>query len=260
MRMRLQGKRALVTGAGPNIGQAICLALAEEGATVACNSMDSTQAHAVTEQIQRNGGRALAVTADVTEPAEVEAMMDLVAGRMGGLDILVNNAAIAVRKGLLAITLDEWQRSIDVILTGTFLCSRLAADLMVRQQRGGSIVNIASTSGHWGRANALAYCAAKGGLLNMTRAMAMDLAPHRIRVNSVSPTRTGSSVGGSQTGEQRSTDGIPLGRLGRPRDQALAVLYLVSEDAEFVTGCDLRVDGGSIAAWGDRGPSQRPES
>ena len=251
--MRLRGKRALVTGAGPNIGREICLALAEEGAIVACNGMDADLAGAVAGDIERKGGSGLAVTADVTDVAQVQAMMDLVSDRFGGLDILVNNAAITVRKGLLEISLEEWQRNVDVILTGTFLCSRSAAGLMVRQGTGGSIVNIASTSGHWGRANALAYCAAKGGLLNMTRAMALDLAPHRIRVNSVSPTRTGSPVGDGSGSQVRTSDGIPLGRLGRPRDHALAVVYLVSDDAGFVTGCDLRVDGGSLAAWGDRG-------
>jgi len=254
--MRLQGKRALVTGAGPNIGQEICRVLAEEGAMVACNGVDAARAKAVAEHIEREGGRALAVMADVTDAAQVKAMIDLVADRFGGLDILVNNAAINIRKGLLGVSLEEWQRNIDVILTGTFLCSRHAAELMVRQGIGGSIVNVAPTSGHWGRANALPYCAAKGGILNMTRAMALDLARHRIRVNSISPTKTGSSVGGSERREDRSSDEIPLGRLGRPRDQALAVVYLVSDEADFVTGCDLRVEGGALAAWGDRGPGK----
>ena len=217
--MRLRGKRALVTGAGPNIGREICRALAEEGAIVACNGIDSANAAAAAEYVERSGGRALAVTADVTDAAQVKAMMDHVADRFGGLDILVNNAAITVRKGLLEVALHEWQRNIDVVLTGTFLCSQSAAQFMVRQGTGGSIVNIGSTSGHWGRANALAYCAAKGGLLNMTRAMALDLAPHGIRVNSVSPTKTGSPVGSSAS-ERRASDGIPLGRLGRPRPGA----------------------------------------
>jgi NAD(P)-dependent dehydrogenase (short-subunit alcohol dehydrogenase family) len=245
--MRLQGKRALVTGAGPNIGQAICRALAEEGAVVACNGIDGERASAVVRQIEREGGRALAVQADVTDVAQVRAMIDLVADRLGGLDILVNNAAMNVRKGLLEVSVDEWRDTIDVILTGTFLCSRYAAALMVQQGTGGAIVNVASTSGHRGKANALAYCTAKGGILNMTRAMALDLAAHRIRANSISPTRTGTSVDRSKPADSRAPDGIPLGRIGTPRDQARAVVYLVSDDAEFVTGCDLRVDGGALA-------------
>jgi NAD(P)-dependent dehydrogenase (short-subunit alcohol dehydrogenase family) len=250
--MKLNGKTALVTGAGPNIGREICRVLAGEGARVACNDVDPARATASAEAVEKDGGSVLAVPADITDPGQAKTMVDQVVERFGGLDILVNNAAITVPKGLLQISLEEWKRNIDIILTGTFLVSRCAAEAMVRQGRGGSIVNIASTSGHRGRANAIAYCTAKGGILNMTRAMAMDLVPHRIRVNSVSPTKTGVSVGGLEQEGERSFDEIPLGRLGRPRDQALAVLYLVSDDAEFVTGCDLRVDGGALATWGAR--------
>ena len=250
--MKLKGRTALVTGAGPNIGQEICSVLAGEGANVACNDVDPARAEASAGRIEKAGGRALAVPADITEADQVRAMVDQVVRRWGGIDILVNNAAITVPKGLLQISFDEWKQSLDIILTGTFLCSRYAAEVMVGQGRGGSIVNIASTSGHRGRANALAYCTAKGGILNMTRAMAMDLAPHRIRVNSVSPTKTGISVGGLEREGERSFDEIPWGRLGRPSDQAHAVLYLVSNEADFVTGVDLRVDGGALATWGAR--------
>lgn len=250
--MKLKGKTALVTGAGPNIGQEICRVLAGEGARVACNDVDAARAKASAEAIEKEGGSALAVPADITDPGQVKAMVDQVVQRFGGLDIVVNNAAVTIPKGLLQIGLEEWKRNIDIILTGTFLVSRYAAEVMVRQGRGGVIVNIASTSGHRGRPNAIAYCTAKGGILNMTRAMAMDLVSHGIRVNSVSPTKTGVSVGGLEKEGERSFDEIPLGRLGRPRDQALAVLYLVSDDADFVTGFDLRVDGGSLATWGAR--------
>lgn len=250
--MKLKGKTALVTGAGPNIGQEICRVLAGEGARVACNDVDPVRAKASAEAIEKEGGTALAAPADITDAGQVKAMVDQVVQRFGGLDIVVNNAAVTIPKGLLQIGLEEWKRNIDIILTGTFLVSRCAAEAMVRQGRGGAIVNIASTSGHRGRANAIAYCTAKGGILNMTRAMAMDLVSHRIRVNSVSPTKTGVSVGGLEKEGERSFDEIPLGRLGRPKDQALAVLYLVSDDADFVTGFDLRVDGGSLATWGAR--------
>lgn len=256
--MKLKGKTALVTGAGPNIGQEICSVLAGEGANVACNDVDPIRAKASAERIAKEGGTALAVPGDITDPVQVQAMVERVVEQFGGIDILVNNAAITVPKGLLQIGLEEWKRNIDIILTGTFLCSRHAAEVMVRQGRGGAIVNIASTSGHRGRANALAYCAAKGGILNMTRAMAMDLVPHRIRVNSMSPTKTGVSVGGLEAEGERNFDEIPWGRLGRPKDQALAVLYLVSDDADFVTGIDLRVDGGALATWGARTKFDRP--
>lgn len=250
--MELEGRTAVVTGAGPNIGQEICHVLAAEGARVACNDVDPARAEAAAEGVRKAGGSALAIPGDIVEPAQVRAMVGRVIEAFGRVDILVNNAAITVPKGLLDIGLEEWRRNIDIILTGTFLMSRAVAEVMVRAGRGGTIVNIASTSGHRGRANALAYCTAKGGILNMTRAMAIDLAPHRIRVNSVSPTKTGISVGGLEAAEARAFDEIPLGRLGRPRDQARAVLYLVSDAAEFVTGIDLRVDGGALATWGAR--------
>ncbi len=250
--MKLKGRTALVTGAGPNIGQEICSVLAGEGANVACNDVDPARAKASAERIEKAGGAALAVPGDITDPVQVKAMVDRVVQHWNGIDILVNNAAITIPKGLLQISLEEWKRNIDIILMGTFLCSRTAAEVMARQGRGGSIVNIASTSGHRGRTNALAYCTAKGGILNMTRAMAMDLVPHRIRVNSVSPTKTGVSVGGLEREGERTFDEIPWGRLGRPADQAHAVLYLVSDEAEFVNGIDLRVDGGALATWGAR--------
>jgi NAD(P)-dependent dehydrogenase (short-subunit alcohol dehydrogenase family) len=250
--MKLAGKTAIVTGAGPNIGQEICHVLAGEGATVACNDVDLARAERAAEGVRKAGAVGLALPGDIVDPAQVQAMVGRVLESFGRVDILVNNAAITIPKGLLDISLDEWRRNIDIILTGTFLMSRAVAEAMVRAGRGGAIVNIASTSGHRGRAKALAYCTAKGGILNMTRAMAMDLAPHRIRVNSVSPTKTGVSVGGLEGAGERSFDEIPLRRLGQPRDQALAVLYLVSDDADFVTGSDLRVDGGALATWGTR--------
>jgi NAD(P)-dependent dehydrogenase (short-subunit alcohol dehydrogenase family) len=122
----------------------------------------------------------------------------------------------------------------------------------VAAKKTGAIVNVASTSGHRGRRNAIAYCSSKGGVLNFTRAMAVDLAPHGIRVNSVSPTKTGRSVGNLESAGIRTYDEIPLGRLGDPQDQANAVLFLASDRAAFITGADLRVDGGAIATWGSR--------
>ena len=118
--------------------------------------------------------------------------------------------------------------------------------MMVEKGTKGSIVNIVSTSGHRGRANALPYCAAKGGVLNLTRAMAIDLAPYGIRVNSISPTRTGIAIG---DGKPHSGKGIPMGRAGLPKDHAEAVLFMVSDEADFITGTDLLVDGGSLATW-----------
>lgn len=255
--LELHGKVALVTGAGPNIGVAIARRLAAAGARVACNDVDAERAEAAAAAIRADGGDAIAVPGDITDPQAVAAFVQRTVDVYGGIDILVNNAAITVPKSLLTISYEEWCRNTDIILNGTFLVSQAVAKQMVAQGRGGAIVNIASTSGHRGRANAIAYCTAKGGILNLTRAMACDLAPYRIRVNSVSPTKTGASVGGLESAGARDTREILLGRLGHPEDQAAAVLFLVSDAAAFITGEDLRVDGGSLATWGTR--SQRFE-
>lgn len=248
--MSLDGKVALVTGAGPNIGQQIARTLAEAGARVACNDVQADQAEACAAAIREAGREALAVPADITDEAQVQRMLDRVVEAYGGVDVLVNNAGVTVPKGLLETSLEEWNFVTSVILAGTFLVSRAVAQQMIKQGRGGSIVNIASTSGHRGRAGALAYCTAKGGILNMTRAMAMDLAPHGIRVNSVTPTKTGVSVGALEQEGERFFAEIPMGRLGRPIDQARAVLFMASDQSEFCTGVDLRVDGGALATWG----------
>lgn len=247
--MKLTGKIALVTGAGPNIGQEIARRLAEEGAEVVCNDVDAARA-AAAAAYATTSGKARAMAADITDEAAVQRLVDGIVRDLGGLDVLVNNAAITIPKGLLETTLAEWERVLKVILTGTFLVSRAAAGAMVRRGRGGAIVNMASTSGHLGRANAIGYTTAKSGILNLTRSMAMDLVTHGIRVNSVTPTKTGVSVGGLSKAGERFFGEIPMGRLGRPIDQANAVAFLASDDAAFITGVDLRVDGGSLATWG----------
>lgn len=248
--MRLAGKVAIVTGAGRNIGKEICKIFAKEGAAVAVNDLVADAAARVVDEIQAAGGRAAAIPGDISSPGDAARIVATTVSTFGGLDVLVNNAALTVNKSLLETTDEDWTRCLQVTLTGTFLMSRAAARQMVAQARGGAIINIGSTSGHRGRRNALPYCTAKGGVLNLTRAMAIDLAPYRIRVNSVSPTKTGSAVGFANGGEARPIDDIPLGRLGRPIDQALAVLFMASDEAAFITGEDLRVDGGALATWG----------
>jgi len=249
---KLEGMVALVTGTGPNIGQAIAKTLAREGCRVICNDRDGSRAQKVAQEINSSGQTATAIEADITVGSQVKAMVEKAVAEFGGIDILVNNAAISIPKGLLDTSEEEWNQGLSVILTGTFLCSKYVAQTMVDQGRKGRIVNISSTSGHRGRKNVIAYCAAKGGVLNLTRAMAMDLAPYGIRVNSVSPTRTGIALASGRPHSNTGHAGIPLGRTGEPQDQAEAVLFLVSNEADFITGVDLRVDGGALATWGVR--------
>lgn len=246
----LAGRVAIVTGAGPNIGQQIARTLASRGAAVACNDLDSDRIQLLAGDIERAGGKAIAIPGDVTDSSAVDAMIERTQSAFGIVDLLVNNAFYLSRVGgLLTVDLKDWYRSIDVILSGTFLCSRGVAARLVAGKQPGTIINIASTSGHRARPNAVAYCSAKAGVLNLTRAMAVELAPHAIRVCSVSPTRTG--TGPLMSGfVHANADGIPMGRLGEPRDTADVVAFLASDEARFMTGEDVRVDGGALATWG----------
>jgi NAD(P)-dependent dehydrogenase (short-subunit alcohol dehydrogenase family) len=246
--MLLQGRVAIVSGAGPNIGREIASTLAENGARVVCLDVRKEAAEAATNELVDRGFEALAVQADTTVPDQVQHAIDQAVQKFGSVDILVNNAAITHRAGLLDADVESWRQVVDVILTGTFLCTQRAAKQMIAQGRGGCIVNIASTSGHRGKAGAIAYQTAKAGILNFTRGAAMELAPYGIRVNSVTPTQTGTPVGGGQARADDELPGsIPRGRWGRPRDQAQAVLFLVSDNADFILGVDLPVDGGNLA-------------
>jgi len=245
----LTNRVVVVTGAGPNIGQAVGRILAKAGASIVCNDLDGRIADKTAEAVRAEGGKAIAAAGDVSVLSDVRAVFDAGEKAFGFVDILVNNSALSVRGSLLDLPPEKWQRCIDVTLGGVFMCSKVFAERAVAQKRGGVIVNVASTSGHRGRANAIAYCAAKGGVLNLTRAMAVELAPHRIRVISVSPTKTGVPLAPELRARGHTFDEIPLGRVGKPEDLAYAILFMVSDQAEFITGEDLRVDGGALATW-----------
>lgn len=244
--MKLKDRVAIVTGAGRNIGEEIAKLLAAEGAKLAVIDMDHGRGTRVLRDLQAGGREAIFVRCDVSKASEVQGMVNEVAGRFGEIDILVNNAAITDHKTILEISEAEFDEVISVTLKGAFLVSKYVAALMVKQGRGGTIVNVASTSGHVGRRDAIAYCAAKGGVLNLTRAMAVQLAPYKIRVNSISPNRSGSPVGQDVVREAKEVKNL-VGRVGTPLDQARAVLFLVSDDSEFIDGTNLAVDGGVLA-------------
>lgn len=250
---RLDGKVSVITGAGQNIGRAMALRFASEGSAVAVVDRDVERAQRVAAEVASRGGRAVAVRADVSDEASVDAMVDRVVAEWNRIDVLVNNVAMTVNKGLLDTGVDEWERVFATTVRSQFLCGRAAARAMIDRGTRGAIVNVASTSGHRGIRNKIAYAAAKGAVLNLTRAMAMELAPHGIRVNTLTPTQTGSPVGVAD--EEYSTErageakGIPLGRFGRPEDQAAAALFLVSDEAGFVTGAELVCDGGLLAIF-----------
>ncbi len=258
---RLSGKVAIVTGTSPNIGAGIAEGLAEEGATVACVDVAEDNARQCAEWIERRGGRALGLTCDLTDEAQVEAMVARVREACGGADVLINNAGILGGLSVLDMPLERWTRQIAANLTATFLCTKHVARLMVAQRRRGSIVVIVSTAGHQGQAGNIAYSTSKGGLLNFTRAAAMDLVKHGIRVNSLTPTATDREEGDERAvawgrprpearrGSLDFAKMLPMGKMPSPRHYARACVFLASDDAEMITGTDLRVDAGAIAKY-----------
>ncbi len=244
--MKLAGQVAIVTGAGRNIGEAIAKLLASEGASIALIDNDRARGERTAAAIVAAGGDALALVADVSQSVEVARAVAAVVEHFGRIDILVNNVAISDSKTILDIDEAEWDRVIAVTLKGPFLMAQHVARRMIAQDTRGRIVNIGSTSGHRGRGRAIAYSAAKGGVVNLTRAMAVQLAPHGIRVNSVSPNKTGSPVGRDTFDPSRPITNL-VNRPGQPIETARAVLFLVSDDFSFIFGDNIFVDGGVMA-------------
>ncbi|MCE7981682.1 MAG: SDR family oxidoreductase [Caldilinea sp. CFX5] len=241
---------AIVTGAGNGIGKAAALRLASEGASVAVADLDQAAAQATVETITASGGQAMAVVVDVTARSSVEAMVETVLARYGQVDVLCNIAGIAVGEPFLEVTDKNWQRTLDVNLTGVFLCSQVVARQMVAKGIAGRIVHMASTNGLVGEANLSHYNASKFGVVGLTMTMAIDLAPYKIRVNSVCPglikTRLTerSRNDPAWTGEYLKK--IPLNRFGEPAEVAAAVAFLASKDSGFITGHQLVIDGGQL--------------
>ena len=244
--MKLRDQVAIVTGAGRNIGEEIAKLFAAEGARVAVVDMDAGRGGRVAAEIRQSGGDAQLFLADVSHGSDVAELVRAVVARFGRIDILVNNAAISDNKHILDISEEEWDRVLAVTLKSQFLMGKHVAAQMVAQGTGGRIVNIGSTSGFMGRSRAIAYSAAKGGVANLTRAMAAQLAPHRIRVNAIVPNKIGSPVGKDEFDPTRPVPNMAK-RPGDPKEAAKAVLFLVSDDSSFVYGANLFVDGGVSA-------------
>ena len=243
--MKLKDQVAIVTGAGRNIGEEIAKLFAAEGAKVAIVDLDKTRGQRVADAIKAAGGEAAAFAADVSKGADVAALVKAVVAQYGRIDILVNNVAISDNKHIFDITEEEWDRVLAVTLKSQFLMAKEVGKQMAAQG-GGRIVNIGSTSGFTGRSRAVAYSAAKGGVANLTRAMAAQLAPHKIRVNAIVPNKIGSPVGKDEFDPTRPVPNMAK-RPGQPEEAAKAVLFLVSDDSSFVWGANLFVDGGVSA-------------
>lgn len=265
---RLTGKVALITGCGPNINGGIAYGLADEGAKLVCVDVRADYGEGCAKGIRDRGGEAIGVSCDVTREDQVQSAIRQAETAFGGIDVLVNGAVIQIRKGLLDMAADEFRRQIDVIVAGAFLFTKHSARSMIERGRRGSIITIISTEGHQGNPGSIGYGTAKGALVNFTRAAAMDLAPHGIRVNSLCPTGTDPSEGieraaawgvewkpdapafaAPRADTTSGAQGIPLGKRPSPRHYARAAAFLASDDAEMITGLDLRVDGGTFSRY-----------
>ena len=245
--MKLQQQVAVITGAGRNIGKAMANLFASEGAKIAVVEMHQGRGQAVADEIDKSGHEAMLVLCDVVKSRDVQTMVEKVVARFGGIDILVNNAALTDHATILDSAEEEFDKVIAVSLKGPYLVTKYVAAQMVKQGRGGKILNFGSTSGMIGRADGIAYAAAKAGVINMTKAMAVQLSPYRIRVNCVVPNRSGSPVGFDDDVTGGRTFENLAGRLGTADDQAKAALFLVSDDSDFIYGHPLVVDGGVMA-------------
>jgi NAD(P)-dependent dehydrogenase (short-subunit alcohol dehydrogenase family) len=250
----LTGKRALITGGASGIGRATAKLFAREGAAVAIADLDEPGGEAVVQTIRDAGGQAIHVLCNVSQAADCQRAVRLTVDELGGLDILFNNAGIIRRATVLETSEDEWDRVMAVNVKSVFLMSRYAIPVM-EEAGGGAIINTGSGWGLVGGANAASYCASKGAVVNMTRAMAIDHGRGNIRVNCLCPgdTDTGMlrdearQLGVPDTEFLAEAATRPLGRVGTPEDIAQAALYLVSDAASFVTGAVLVVDGGGLA-------------
>ncbi len=246
MDKELDGRVAIVTGAGRNIGRAIARALAEGGAAVVVNARaNRSEAEAVAGEIEREGGKALAVIGDVTSPDAVRAMAAAAVERFGRIDILVNNAAVRLEQPFEAITLAEWRAVTSIIIEGAFNCVQACLP-QLKQAGAGVIVNIGGLSAHTGAARRAHVVTAKAGLAGLTRALAHELAEHKIRVNSVTPGLMAlARPPGQPTPQHHSFVNTLVGRRGLPEDIGATVRFLCGSGAAYITGQNIQVNGGT---------------
>lgn len=250
--MRLINKVSLVTGAGKGIGRSIALTLANEGSSVIINDINLDDANAVAKEIIDLGGKSLSIKADVSQSREIKKMVLESIKNFGRIDILVNNAGIQTIIPFLELSEEDWQRVIDVNLKGTFLCSQIVAKEMVKQGKG-KIVNISSIHQSIPRFNKIHYDVSKAGIAMLTKDMALELSKYKINVNSVAPgaiiTPMNKDIIESSVKKAEIESKIPWKIMGKPEEVAQAVLYLVSDESDYVTGSSINVDGGSSLGW-----------
>lgn len=247
----LAGRTVLVTGGGGGLGGAMARGIAAAGAAVAVADADGARAAAVTRAIADAGGRALGLAVDVTDPAAVRRLVDDVTARLGPIDGLVNAAGITRRGAAADFALADWERVLAVNLTGTFLCCQAVGRTMLARGRG-AIVNVSSIAGRIGLPGTIAYIASKGGVVMLTRGLAVEWAPGGVRVNAIAPSWFATDMGHLIDREPAYREWVmrrvPLGRMGQPEELVGATVFLLSDAASMVTGHILAVDGGVLAS------------
>ncbi|RMF86127.1 MAG: glucose 1-dehydrogenase [Nitrospinota bacterium] len=245
--LKLEGKVALVTGGGRGLGRSMALALAEAGADVVVAARTRDQIEQTAAEIKKLGKRGVAIPADVTVWEQVQSLVDQVVSMLGRIDILVNNAGQGLSKPLMETSAEEWTAVLQTNLTGMFYCCKAVGKYLLAQ-RSGKVINIASGLGERGLPNSTAFAASKGGVIQLTRCLALEWAPYQVQVNAIGPGWFPDSPGGQESRRygERLERFIPLGRRGRPEDLQGVVVYLASSASDFMTGEVIFVDGGVL--------------
>lgn len=265
---RFEGRVVVVTGAASGIGRAIITAFVREGAKAVLVDLDQEWAQKVAQALRASGGEVVVSLTNVAKADQVDAMLQATLEAFGRIDILVNNAGVGVHKEVVDLSEEDWDYQVDVQLKGTFLCSRAAARQMIKQGGGARIINIGSTASVNARLAAAPHCVSKAGVVMLTKVMAMELGRHNITVNCVSPGLTDVAATSRYSGPSAEyieafLNMVPLHRLGQPEEIASMVLFFASDQAEFITGQHVLVDGGysagKLSVQGPR-PSSHPQT
>ena len=249
--MRFENTGVLITGAGSGIGRAASLAFATEGAAIAAADLRLEAAQATASAIEEVGRTAVALQVDVTQPDSVRAMVEQAVAGLGSLDVLINSAGVREIVPFLELPAEEWTKVIGTNLTGTFLCSQAFAQHLIAQNKGGKIINLSSVAGLMGVPNRAAYVASKHGVVGLTKEMSMELADKNIQVNAIAPGVVETAMTAGYFDNPAIVASLkkahPAGRWAQPEEIARLMLFLASEDADFMTGATIPIDGGFVA-------------
>lgn len=249
--MRFENTGVLITGAGSGIGRAASLAFATEGATIAAADLRLEAAQATASAVEEIGRKAVALQVDVTQPDSVQALVARAVAGLGSLDVLINSAGVREIVPFLELPAEEWTKVIGTNLTGTFLCSQAVAQHLIAQNKSGKIINLSSVAGLMGVPNRAAYVASKHGVVGLTKEMGMELADKHIQVNAIAPGVVETAMTAGYFDKPDIVASLkkahPAGRWAQPEEIARLMLFLASEDADFMTGTTIPIDGGFVA-------------